>query len=289
MTRPVVNVLSIAGSDPTGGAGIQGDLKTYAALGVYGCAVPTALTAQNTRGVAAVMPVPTAFVVRQLETLLDDVEIHAVKIGMLGNAITASAVAEIIRRYRLHNIVLDPVMRASADDTPLDGGALRVIRDELLPLVAVVTPNAAEAGALVGGAPPRIIVEAAAAGRAIVAVGAAAALVTGGHLDDAGTCIDVLVQDGVAHELRTPRVEHGGTHGTGCALSSAIAAMLALGHDLPTACAAAQSFVADAVRASGLLRVGRGIGPVHVGNACRDQRQDIDGTAALRVNTVTGS
>lgn len=261
---PVPNVLSIAGSDPSGGAGIQGDLKTFAALGVYGCAVPTALTAQSTRGVREVFAVPAAFVTRQLETLLDDVEVAAVKIGMLGDASVVRAVAAVLRRYALPCIVLDPVLRASAGGTLLDAGGLDVLRDELLPLVDLVTPNALEAGALLGTAPPTTAAAAGEAARQLVARGARAALVTGGHLDDASTCVDVLAAKGVLHVVRTARVEGGGTHGTGCALSSAIAALLAHGRALPAACAEAQGFVAAAVRGGGQLQVGRGPGPVHV-------------------------
>ena len=264
MTDMAFNVLTIAGSDPSGGAGIQGDLKTFAACGVYGCAVLTALTAQSTRGVAAVMPIPAEFVVRQLETLLDDVEIRAVKIGMLGDATVASAVADVIRRYRLANVVLDPVMHATAGGAQLEYGALSVIRRELLPIATVVTPNAAEAGALLGTDAPRTASESAVVARGIVALGARAALVTGGHVGGDATCVDVLATSDTVRELRVTRVAHGGTHGTGCALSSAIAALLASGHDLPSACAEAQRFVAGAVQASQQLRVGRGVAPVHV-------------------------
>ncbi len=263
MSDITYNVLTIAGSDPSGGAGVQGDLKTFAACGVYGCAVLTALTAQSTQGVAAVMPVPVDFVVRQLETLLDDVDIHAVKIGMLGDAAVASAVADVIRRYRLTNVVLDPVMHATAGGAQLEYGALNIIRRELLPLATVVTPNAAEAGALLGTDAPSTISESVAVARGIVALGARAALVTGGHVGDNATCVDVLATADSVRELRVARVAHGGTHGTGCALSSAIAALLASGHDLPSACEDAQRFVAGAVRASRRLRIGRGVAPVH--------------------------
>lgn len=269
---PVPNVLSVAGSDPSGGAGIQGDLKTFAALGVYGCAVPTALTAQSTRGVRDVLPVPAAFVTRQLETLLDDVDVHAVKVGMLGDAAVVRAVADVLRRYAPPHVVLDPVLRASAGGANggalLDAGGLAALRDELLPLVDLVTPNALEAGALLGVPPPRTADEAGEAARQLVALGARAALVTGGHLDDPVECVDVLCADplapgGALHAIRTRRVAGGGAHGTGCALSSAVAALLARGRALPGACAEAQRFVARAVRAGQQLRVGRGVGPVY--------------------------
>lgn len=258
----IPNVLSIAGSDPSGGAGIQGDLKTFAALGVHGCAVPTALTAQSTRGVHAVFAVPAEFVNRQLETLLDDVEVAAVKIGMLGDASVVRVVAAVLRRYVPPHVVLDPVLRASAGGTLLTAGGLEALREELLPLVDVVTPNALEAGALLGIQPPGTEEEAVDAARQLVACGVRAALVTGGHLQDAASCVDVLAVGGSTVAFRTSRLE-GGTHGTGCALSSAVAALLARGADLATACAEAQAFVAAAVRGGRQLSVGRGAGPVH--------------------------
>jgi len=264
MTDSVPNVLSIAGSDPSGGAGIQADLKTFAALRVHGCAVLTALTAQSTRGVREVMVVPAPFVTRQLETLLDDVEIAAVKIGMLGDAGVVRAVASVLRRHALPNVVLDPVLRATAGGTLLDERGLGVLRDELLPLVDVVTPNATEAGALLGAAPPRTEYDAVHAADRIRALGARGALVTGGHLLDETVCVDILATREGVHAFRTPRVPGRGTHGTGCVLSSAIAALLARGRTLPAACAEAQALVAESVSEGGRLAVGRGAGPVHV-------------------------
>ena len=264
MTAAVPNVLSIAGSDPSGGAGIQADLKTFAALRVHGCAVITALTAQSTRGVREVMPVPASFVTRQLETLLDDVEIGAVKIGMLGDASVVRAVASVLRRHAIPYLVLDPVLRASAGGTLLDEHGLSVLRDELLPLVDVVTPNAAEAGALIAGAPPRTEYDAVQAAERILRLGARGALVTGGHLLDESVCVDILATSDGVHAFRTRRVTGNGTHGTGCVLSSAIAALLAHGRTLPEACAEAQELVAESVSKGERLTVGRGAGPAHV-------------------------
>jgi len=260
----VPNVLSIAGSDPSGGAGIQADLKTFAALRVHGCAVLTALTAQSTRGVREVMPVPAPFVTRQLETLLDDVEIAAVKIGMLGEASVVHAVASVLRRYALPYVVLDPVLRASAGGTLLDARGLELLREELLPLVDVVTPNADEAGALLGAAPPRTDHDAVHAADRILRLGARAALVTGGHLVDATVCVDILATSEGVHAFRTHRIAGHATHGTGCVLSSAIAALLAHGRTLPAACAEAQELVAESVSEGERLAVGRGAGPAHV-------------------------
>lgn len=263
---PVPNVLSIAGSDPTGGAGIQGDLKTFAVLGVHGCAVPAALTAQSTSGVHAVLPVPASFVTLQLEVLLDDVDVAAVKIGVLGNAAVVRAVAAVLRRYAPAHVVLDPVLRAGVGGTLLDDGGLEALRDELLPLVHLVTPNAMEAGALLGVAAPRTAEETGHMAERLVALGAGSALVTGGHLRDAALCVDVLATADGLHAFRTTRVPGGGAHGTGCTLSSAIAALLARGWTLPAACAEAQAVVAQAMYDSPQLSVGHGPGPgpVHV-------------------------
>ena len=263
MSRPVPTVLSIAGSDPSGGAGIQGDLKTFAALRVHGCAVVTALTAQNTRGVHAVWPVPADVVMQQLTTLLDDVEVHAMKVGMLGNASIVRAVAGVLRRFPGVPIVLDPVLRASAGGTLLEPAAVAVLLDELMPLATVVTPNAVEAGILAGEPAPSSPEDAVHVARLLVARGAAAALVTGGHLDGHTTSMDVLA---TAHALETfsvARIAGDGAHGSGCALSSAIAALLARGYGVSLACAEAQQFVAQAIRDGQQLGVGHGVQPVH--------------------------
>ena len=261
--RAVPTVLSIAGSDPSGGAGIQGDLKTFAALRVHGCAVVTALTAQNTRGVRDVWPVPADVVVQQLTTLLDDVEVHAVKIGMLANAAIVSAVAGVLQRYPGMPVVLDPVLRASAGGTLLEPAAVGALLDELMPLVTVVTPNAAEAGVLTGLAAPRSAGDAAVVAQRLVARGAAAALVTGGHLDGNTTSVDVLATATGVESFSVSRIAGNGAHGSGCALSSAIAALLARGHDLSLACAEAQQFVARAIHDGGQLAIGHGVPPVH--------------------------
>jgi hydroxymethylpyrimidine/phosphomethylpyrimidine kinase len=263
MSAGTPNVLTIAGSDPSGGAGIQGDLKTFAALRVYGCAVPTALTVQSSRGVHEVMLIPADFVVRQLDVLFEDVDIHAVKIGMIGSAAVARGICDVLRRYRPPFVVLDPVLRASAGGALLDAAGLSVLRQELLTLTTLITPNADEAGALLGVPAPATEHDAEEAARQLCALGAGAALVTGGHLRIATECVDVLHERGATQLFRTARVSGGGTHGTGCALSSAIAALLARGRTLREACAEAQTFVADAVRGGALLHVGEGAGPVH--------------------------
>lgn len=263
MSRPVPTVLSIAGSDPSGGAGIQGDLKTFAAFRVHGCAVVTALTAQNSRGVRDVWPVPADVVTQQLTTLLDDVEVHAVKIGMLGNASIIRAVAGVLRGFPSVPIVLDPVLRATAGGTLLEASAVSALLDDLVPLATLVTPNATEAGVLAGEPAPTSTEDAARVAQLIVTRGAAAALVTGGHLDGRTTSVDVLAMERGVEMFSIARVAGGGAHGSGCALSSAIAALLARGYGLSLACAEAQQFVARAIGDGQELGIGRGVQPVH--------------------------
>lgn len=259
------NVLSIAGSDPSGGAGIQADLKTFSALGVYGMAVPTALTAQNTVAVSAIYDVGAAAVRAQLEAVFADVRVDAVKIGMLGSAAVARTVAEMLREAAPPIVVLDPVVRASTGRDLLDGDALAVVRDELMPLATVITPNASEAALLLGEQTARVSTPAAArdVAGALVARGARAALVSGGHLESADEVVDVLHHGMSATEFRVARYRGSGTHGTGCTLSSAIAAWLARGATLSDACEAAQRFVAAAIAHAAKLDVGQGSGPVH--------------------------
>lgn len=263
MSQPVPTVLSIAGSDPSGGAGIQGDLKTFAALRVHGCAVVTAITAQNTRGVRDVWPVPADVVVQQLTTLLDDVQVHAVKIGMLGDASIVRAVAGVLRHFPDVPIVLDPVLRASAGGTLLAPSAVAVFLDELVPLATLVTPNAAEAGVLTGEPAPTSPEDAGRVAQLLVARGAVAALVTGGHLDGRTTSVDVLATAQTLETFSVARIGGAGAHGTGCALSSAIAALVARGYGLSAACAEAQQFVARAIHAGQHLGIGHGVQPVH--------------------------
>jgi hydroxymethylpyrimidine/phosphomethylpyrimidine kinase len=268
MSMRVPNVLTIAGSDPSGGAGIQGDLKTFAAFHVHGCAVPTALTAQNSLGVQAVFPVPSDFVRLQLDVLFDDVEIHAVKIGMLADASVVRAVAGVLRRRAPRHVVLDPVLSATAGGALLESAGLDALRDELLPLVTLVTPNAAEAGMLLRRAAPDTESDALLAARDLCDAGAHAALVTGGHLQTGDACVDVLYErgGGSSRGFRARRVSGRGAHGTGCALSSAIASLLALGVPLAESCGKAQQFVAEAMQVNHdhhELEVGAGAPPLH--------------------------
>jgi hydroxymethylpyrimidine/phosphomethylpyrimidine kinase len=259
----VPNVLTIAGSDPSGGAGIQADLRTFAALGVYGCAAVTLLTAQNTVEVTALLPTPADFLTLQLETLFADVTIDAVKIGALGNASVVSAVAGALRTQGSANIVLDPIVRSGSGAPLLDDGGVAAVRRELLPLALLVTPNAAEAGILAGMPAPATRERARDVARAVHAAGAANVLLTGGHVDDGAECVDLLFDGESFHEFRVPRAHAERVHGAGCTLSSAVAALLARGRSLPDACAEAQRFVAAAIEERELLGVGHGARPLH--------------------------
>jgi len=257
--RYVKIALTIAGSDSGGGAGIQADLKTFHQFGVFGTSVITAVTAQNTVGVRAWDPVSVELVTRQLDALADDLPPAAVKSGMLGSAALVDAVADGIARRRLPNYVLDPVMIATSGDRLLDRDAERLIVRRLVPLATLVTPNLDEAAVLVGGS-VRTPDDMERAGRALLQLGARAALGKGGHLAGAEV-VDVLVADGAARRFIRPRLETTSTHGTGCTLSAAIAAGLALGRPLERAVEDALDFVHRAIAAAPGL--GQGHGPLN--------------------------
>lgn len=263
MTTAVPNVLTIAGSDPSGGAGIQADLRTFAALGVFGCAAVSLLTAQNTREVTGLLATPADFVTLQLDTLFADVTVDAVKIGALGNASVVSAVAGALRSRRIANVVLDPIVRTGNGAPLLDDAGVAALRSELLPLALLVTPNAVEAGVLASRPAPSGREDARDVARALHAAGAMNILLTGGHIDDGPDCVDLLFDGRQFHEMRVPRVLTERLHGTGCTLSSAIAALLARGRSLPDACAEAQQFVATAIEECESLDVGHGALPLH--------------------------
>ncbi|MGH6900616.1 MAG: bifunctional hydroxymethylpyrimidine kinase/phosphomethylpyrimidine kinase [Geminicoccaceae bacterium] len=258
----IANVLTIAGSDSGGGAGIQADLKTFSALGVYGASVIAALTAQNTRAVTAIHEVPPAFVVAQLDAVFDDIEIAAVKIGMLSSPSVIEAVTDGLRRHGARRIVVDPVMVAKSGDRLLREDAVSVLRKRLLPLATVITPNLPEAAVLLGTEVVRDeagMIDAAARLRKL---GPQAVLLKGGHLE-AADCIDVLDDGTEPLTLAVPRIASGNTHGTGCTLASAIAALLARGLPLRDAVQGAKAYVTAAIRAADRLSVGHGHGPVH--------------------------
>jgi hydroxymethylpyrimidine/phosphomethylpyrimidine kinase len=262
--------LTIAGSDPSGGAGIQADLKTFSALGAYGTAVLTALTAQNTHGVTGVHAVPAAFVGEQLRTLLDDVTVHATKLGMLGTADVVRAVARVLADRPAGPVVCDPVMVATSGDRLIDQDAVDAVRTVLLPVTDLVTPNVPEAAALLDVAPATTVEELAPQATALLALGPGAVLLKGGHLGGEES-VDVLVTAAGVLETRRPRVATTATHGTGCTLSSAIAALAArtrlAAPDEPPDWAplveGARDYLQEALMAGGALGVGSGHGPVH--------------------------
>jgi hydroxymethylpyrimidine/phosphomethylpyrimidine kinase len=254
--------LTIAGSDSSGGAGIQADLKTFSALGVYGASVITALTAQNTRGVAGVFDVPADFVALQMDAVFSDLNIAATKIGMLSRGETIEAVAAGLDRHAAKNVVLDPVMVAASGDPLLRPDAVASLKRLLIPRALVVTPNLPEAAALLDAPPAADEAEMIRQGQAILSLGCKAVLVKGGH-GGGPQAVDLLVDRGGVHRYVAHRVDTKHTHGTGCTLSSAIAAGLAKELPLADAVAAAKNFITGAIEAAQRLSVGKGRGPVH--------------------------
>ena len=258
----IPNLLTIAGSDPSGGAGIQADLKTFAALGVYGASVITALTAQNTKGVSAIHDVPAGFIKAQIDAVFSDLDVAAVKIGMLSQAATIEAVAQGLDRYRARNIVLDPVMVATSGDRLLADSAIETLRKTLVPRALVITPNLSEAAALTGASLARNEQEMEIQARELLALGARNVLIKGGH-GSGDESVDLLIGQGEVVRLAARRIATGNTHGTGCTLSSAIAAGLAKDLDLKTAVRDAKTYVTAAIAAADKLHVGHGHGPLH--------------------------
>lgn len=254
--------VTIAGSDSGGGAGIQADLKTFSALGVYGASVITALTAQNTLGVTAIHNVPVDFISAQIDAVFSDLDVGAVKIGMLSRPETIEAVVAGLAKYRQEKVVLDPVMIAASGDPLIADEAVAVIRDRLLPTVMLVTPNLPEAARLIGEeiADTRSVIEYQA--RRILAFGVGAVLLKGGHGTGRDSA-DYLLTAAGGRWLSAPRIMTDNTHGTGCTLSSAIAAGLAKGMSLDDAVTAGKAYITAAIGAANRLKVGHGRGPVH--------------------------
>jgi len=263
MSVPSVHALSIAGSDPSGGAGIQADLKAFAALGAYGMTAITALTVQNTCGVRDVHAVPPAFVDAQIDAVFDDIRVDAVKIGMLGDADTIAAVADCLARWQPSAIVLDPVMVAKSGDRLLSTDAVAALRDRLLPLATLITPNLPEAGDLLGDSePPRDLDAMHAVAERLAGLGPKAVLVKGGHLRG-DNATDLLFDAGHYELLYAPRLATDNTHGTGCTLSSAIAALAPRATNLESAVCGAKRYLNAVLQAADELDVGRGQGPVN--------------------------
>lgn len=257
-------VLTIAGSDSGGGAGIQADLKTFAALGCYGMTAITALTAQNTVGVQGIHAVPPAFLRSQLQSVIEDIGVDAVKIGMLHEPGVVEVVAWAIQHYQLQRVVLDPVMVATSGDRLIADATVRVLVDQLFPLATVITPNLDEASLLLGR-PIAAVSDLSGAAQALLSQGARAVLLKGGHLPG-DQVVDVLARPGhVDMVLSSARMASRNTHGTGCTLSSAIAAHLALGEPLERAVRAAREYILGAIQAGAGVQVGHGHGPLNHG------------------------
>jgi hydroxymethylpyrimidine/phosphomethylpyrimidine kinase len=254
--------VTIAGSDSGGGAGIQADLKTFSALGVYGASVIAALTAQNTRGVTGIHDVPAAFVTAQIDAVFSDLAVNAVKIGMLSRAATIAAVADGLQRHNQTNVVLDPVMIAASGGRLLDPEAVESLRRLLIPQALVITPNLPEAAALLDTAVAETETAMQQQAERLLQLGARAVLIKGGH-GSGPESVDLLVEPHAVARLAAARVATRNTHGTGCTLSSAIAAGLAKGMELPEAVRAAKAYVTDAIAAADRLAIGQGHGPVH--------------------------
>lgn len=254
--------LTIAGSDSGGGAGIQADLKTFSALGVYGCSAIAALTAQNTRAVTGIHDVPAEFVALQIDAVFSDIRVDAVKIGMLSRPETIAAVADGLERWKPRHVVLDPVMVAKSGDRLLHEEAVASLKQRLLPLATLITPNLPEAAVLLGEPAATEARQMAGVAARLQGLGVRNVLLKGGHLEG-GQSPDLLLAEGEIYRLEAERVATRNTHGTGCTLSSAIAALLARGMPLPVAARLAKDWLAGALRAADDLGIGHGHGPVH--------------------------
>ena len=270
--RRYARVLSIAGSDSGGGAGIQADLKTFSALGCYGMTAITAITAQNTCGVTGIHGIPPEMLKAQIDAVVQDIGVDAVKIGMLHSPEVVRVVADAIRRYQLPHVVLDPVMVATSGDRLIAQETAGVLVQELFPLAEVVTPNLDEAGWLLGRAIGGVDALEAAA-QDLLRLGAQAALLKGGHLPG-DWVVDVLAIQGEpqTHRLESQRITTHNGHGTGCTLSSAIASHLALGLPLAQAVAQARGYILGAIAAGADVSTGKGHGPLNHGYAPMAQR-----------------
>jgi hydroxymethylpyrimidine/phosphomethylpyrimidine kinase len=255
--------LTIAGSDSSGGAGIQADLKTFAAHQVYGASVIVALTAQNTQGVSAIHAVPADFVTAQIDAVFTDLDVAAVKIGMLATAELIEAVADGLTRHGARNMVLDPVMVAASGAKLLRDDAIEALRRRLFPLAALITPNLPEAAALLGTSMAQSATAIDDQAMKLMGLGAANVLIKGGHGRGETSSDLLLLAGGARQSFVAPRHATTNTHGTGCTLSSAIAAGLARGLDLPEAVAHAKTYISAAIAAADQVPVGHGHGPVH--------------------------
>lgn len=262
MTQISANALTIAGSDSGGGAGIQADIKTMSALGVFACSALTAITAQNTRDVTAIHAVPAPMVKAQLEAVLDDIEIGAIKIGMLGDSEIITQVANTLLAYQTIPVVLDPVMIAKSGDLLLPKSGVSAIKHQLFPLATLVTPNLPEAAEILGCTEAQSVDEMKQQAIAIQKLGAKNVLLKGGHLSS-DVCVDILLTEQGVQRFEQTRITTLNTHGTGCTLSSAIAAFLATQHPLDSAVRSAIQYVYTAIKTADNLNVGHGHGPLN--------------------------
>jgi hydroxymethylpyrimidine/phosphomethylpyrimidine kinase len=260
MTTPVA--LTIAGSDSSGGAGIQADLKTFAALGVYGASVITALTAQNTQGVSGIHAVPAEFVTAQIDAVFSDLAVAAVKIGMVAQPASIDAIVAGLTRWSPKHVVLDPVMVATSGDRLLAAEAVAALCTKLIPRAAVITPNLLEAAALLDEPVATSEATIENQGKRLLAMGCPAVLIKGGHGQGAES-VDYLFDANRTIALAAPRISTKNTHGTGCSLSSAIAAELAKGENLEAAVRNAKAWVSAAIASADRFSVGHGHGPIH--------------------------
>ena len=258
----IANVLTIAGSDSGGGAGIQADLKTFSALGAYGLSVITAVTAQNTKTVTGIQDISIDMIRAQLDAVFSDIRIDAVKIGMLSQPAVIETVAERLRHYGAKPIVLDPVMVAKSGDKLLQPDAVSTLVSDLIPLAEIITPNLPEAGVLLNREPPDDEASMLETIEALRGLGSKAVLLKGGHLGGSRS-FDIFENGHDRQTLQAERIDTQNTHGTGCTLSAAIAALLGRGFALPAAVKTAKDYITQAIAAAGQLDVGRGHGPVH--------------------------
>lgn len=255
--------LTIAGSDSGGGAGIQADIKAISATGGYACSVITALTAQNTQGVHGIYSIPANFVAEQLDAVFQDLDIKAVKIGMLSDSNIISIIAHKLRQYQPKYLVVDPVMVATSGDLLLEHNAISTLKEQLLPLADVITPNLPEAAALLDCAQPKTEEDMEAMIEQLRQLGAHSVLLKGGHLGNTTNSTDLLILPHDVLRFTTPRIDTQNTHGTGCTLSAAIASYLAQGYSLTEAVKAAKHYISNAIVHADKLQIGSGHGPVH--------------------------
>jgi hydroxymethylpyrimidine/phosphomethylpyrimidine kinase len=260
-SRSLPIAMTIAGSDPSGGAGIQADLKTFSAYGVYGASIITALTAQNTQGVSGVFPIPSDFIAAQFVAVIGDLRLGAVKTGMLGDAVTVATVANLLSHIPDTPVVVDPVMVATSGDVLLAPEAIEAVRSELIPRATLITPNVPEAARLLGTGEAETEADMITQAVELLQFGCKAVLLKGGH--GAGSdAVDILAHGEARTAFKVPRIATRNTHGTGCTLSAAIAAGFAQGQSLQDAIVAAKAYVWQALKAGADLEIGQGNGPI---------------------------